>query len=100
MTEVQDSQQEGHAEAVRILTTTAQPASVLTTSPVTIEWIDTMRDWARGQAAAAPPLTAEAARLICGAFAAYSSPKNLPSNKRPERRAIANAISDQSRRAG
>ena len=69
-------------------------------SAVPIEWIDTVRDWAQKQAAAAPPLTAEAARLICGAYAAYTSSENMPSDERTDRRAIPNANSDQSRRAG
>jgi len=64
---------------------------------VPIGWIDTVRDWAQQQAAAAPPLTAEAARLIRGAYAAYTSMKNLPSDEGP---ANTNANSDQSRRAG
>lgn len=64
---------------------------------VPIQWIDTVRGWAQQQAAAAPPLTAEAARLICGAYAAYTSLKNLPSDERPD---TPNATSDQSRRAG
>ena len=69
-------------------------------SAVSIEWIDTVRDWAQEQAAAAPPLTAEAARLICGAYAAYTSLKNMPSDERPERPTVPNANSDQSRQAG
>lgn len=69
-------------------------------SAMPIQWIDTVRGWAQKQAAAAPPLTAEAARLICGAYAAYTPLKNLPSDERPERPAIPNAKSDQSRRAG
>ncbi|MBA3528467.1 MAG: hypothetical protein H0T91_04010 [Propionibacteriaceae bacterium] len=101
MTEIPDSQQELKAEAIGILITTAEPATGgLAPSTVPIEWIDAVRDWARNQAAAAPPLTAEAARLISRALAASTSPEDVSSANGLERPVDADANPDQSRRTG
>jgi hypothetical protein len=35
---------------------------------MSIEWITAVKVWAREQAASAPPLSAEAARIVCSAL--------------------------------
>ena len=57
------------------------PAAV----PIQTEWMTAVKVWAREQAASAPPLSAEAARIVCGALtrvAQTSSPSPVTSFER------------------
>ena len=80
------------------LVTGAQPAERgLTTedlklSPAasaSIYWNTAIKAWAREQAASAPPLSAEAARIICSALRRAASTINLSPGMQFERQGIA-----------